>query len=324
MRPGSGDGGNHETGDARPPCPVCGGDSGFFLTTGDFFYRVTEYRADLFRCETCRSVFQWPIPDQKTISSFYPSGYWRETEARSLFSRLQRGYVRWMLQWDLMAWIDRLGLPPGSRFLDVGCGRGDWLALIREKGFRVKGLEVDPRAVAYARDRFGLDVVRLATADWNPEPESFRAISFFHLLEHLREPGPFLDRCRHALEPGGKILLRIPNIASWQSLWFGKRWKGLEVPRHLILFEPKALLNLLRRHGFSIERQSTWSLRDGPTALSSSLFPRGEPTRQQILGERESISVLAYLVLNWLATPAEVLAACFGKGAMLTIIAVKR
>ncbi len=307
----------------RAACPVCNGAGSFLFTAGDRFYRVADYEARVFRCAACGSLFQSPIPDREAIASFYPRGYWREGEPAGVMARLQRRYVAWMLKRDLMAWFNRLDLAPGARVLDIGCSRGDWLALIRDRGFETHGLEADPRAAAYARERYGLDVAETDAESWAPAPAECDAALFFHLIEHVRDPRGFLAKCRRALRPGGRVLLRAPNPESLQMSLLGRRWKGLEMPRHIVLCAPDALRGLLEETGFRVTHWSTWSLRDGPPALASSLFPRGEPTRQQILGAPRPWSTLAYLALTWMGTPLEWAAAAIGRGSMATVIAQK-
>jgi len=311
-------------GEAGAVCPICGGDGDFWRAVGDRFYQVTDFVAPVHRCRACRSLFQHPMPDRVRIAGFYPTGYWRESDGGGPLARLQRAYVAAMLRWDPMRWARRLELPSGGRFLDVGCSRGDWLALVRDSGLAARGLEADPRAAAYARERHGLEVVETDAEGWEPENAAYDAIAFFHLLEHVRDPRVFLGKCRRGLRDGGRILLRVPNPGSWQFSLTGARWKGLEMPRHLTLCQPRALRRLLDESGFEILRWSTWSLRDGPPALASSLFPAGEPTRQQILGASRPWATLAYLALVWALTPFELAAAACGKGAMITAVARKR
>ncbi len=305
-------------------CPLCGGPTSLAGLLGDGFYGVTAYRAPLYRCATCASLFQQPVPDRETIAGFYPSGYWQEGAATSWLARLQRFYVAMILAADLMRWVRRLRLARGAELLDIGCSRGDWLAEIRRLDLRVQGLEADPRAAAYARRVHGLEVAEVDDASWQPEPGSFQAITFFHLLEHVQDPGALLDKIHAALAPGGQILMRVPNPSSLQARCLGWRWKGWEFPRHLTMFSPRALYALLKDKGFEVSHSSTWSLRDGPTALSSSLLPAGEPTWQQIKGRPSAPLTLVYLALTWLVTPLEFLAAACGQGANLTVIAVKR
>ena len=306
------------------PCIVCGSRAEFRFTAGDRFYKVTPLQVDYFQCCVCQCLFQWPVPDAETIRSFYPQGYWREGGDEGLMHRLQRFYVRFMLRVDPMYWFAKLKLKAGATFTDVGCSRGDWLAMIAARGMDVTGVEADERAADHARTKYQLPIVQATAEDWEPVPESQEAVSFFHLLEHLAQPDLFLDKVATSLKKGGLILVRIPNIASWQAKLFGRRWKGLEAPRHLALYPPRALSDLFEKHGFRVKMMTTWSLRDGPPAMASSLFPAGEPTRQEILGRSRPGATLLYLALTWLLTPFEFLAALFGKGAMVTVIARKK
>ena len=307
--------------DPSPNCPLCHGVAPFAFEAGDRFYQVTASTVRLHRCIACKTLFQWPVPSREELAGFYPRGYWQEKVKPSLLTRLQEIYIQMMLRLDLMGWVRRLGLQKGDRYIDIGCSRGDWLALIRDQGLAVQGIEADPRAAAFARTRYGLSIEEVDGDQWDPQPNQFDAISFFHLLEHLRDPKSFLQKCRLALKPGGQILLRIPNICSLQSRLCGQGWKGLEMPRHVFLPSPQALKRQLRETGFRVVKRSTWSLRDGPSSLSSSVFPRGEPTRQQILGKSRPFMTLVYLGLTWLVAPLEALFALVGRGAMITVVA---
>ena len=305
-------------------CPLCGGQAPFLMSGRDQFYAVTDYVAHLYRCLACGTLCQHPVPDRATIAAFYPKGYWQETRGpKGLMARLQQTYIDWMLRTDLMAWIAAMNLPRGQRLLDVGCSRGDWLDKIRTAGYRVAGLEADPRAAAYARSRYKLNVTEGDGDTWDPAPASFEAITCFHLLEHLRDPAGFLDKAYRALMPGGKLLVRVPHIGGLQAQLLGARWKGLELPRHLTHFTRKALTDLLQQKGFVPDRVSTWALRDGPACFASSLFRRGEPTWQQIHGRPSAPATLVYLGLTWLLTPLEAAAALTGYGSMLTVLATR-
>jgi len=307
----------------EPTCPCCREHGVFAFRTGDRFYAATDVEVDLYRCKVCKSLFQHPLPNRQTIAGFYPTGYWGEQRKPSLMSWLQSLYIGIMLRLDPMSWIRRLKLKRGNSLLDLGCSRGDWLNLIRRKKLEVTGLESDPRAVAYARETYNLDVEESEVEGWMPTPSRYHAISAFHLMEHLPEPGVFLTKCRTSLKTNGLLLLRVPNVASWQAQQLGQRWKGLEMPRHLIMFNPESLVGLLRAYGFAPVNISTWSLRDGPATGASSLFPVGEPTRQQILGKSRPFATLLYLGLTGLIAPIEFLSSMFGRGAIITVIARK-
>jgi 2-polyprenyl-3-methyl-5-hydroxy-6-metoxy-1,4-benzoquinol methylase len=263
------------------------------------------------------------MPQREKVATFYPSGYWQESQSDGFMQKLQARYIEMMLKWDLMGWFKRLRLSKESKIVDVGCSRGDWLALIKAKGHTVLGLEADPRA-AHAAKRRGIEISEETAETWKPEAASVDAILAFHLIEHLLAPKAFLKACFRGLKPGGKILIRVPNIGSLQYRMTKGSWKGLEMPRHLVMYRPKPLAQLVQSAGFTVLKSSTWSLRDGPPCLSSSLLPSGEPTWREIRQIRGGQwRVLAYLLLTWALLPLELLASMFRMGAMITIIAEK-
>lgn len=304
-------------------CPVCGGCGVYRLEGGDQTYKVTPYIAKLYCCGRCGVDFQWPMPSRNVIASFYPKGYWLESLKTSPLAKLMALYVRLMLRFDILAWFKKMKLKPEESYLDMGCSRGDFLALAKQTGVKAEGIEGDPNAAAFARKTFGLVVHELDLDTWQPEPNSWNGLSLFHVLEHVREPQELLNVCFHALKPGGKLLLRVPNIGSWQSRLFGHSWKPLDLPRHLTHFHPKALKQVLERNGFQIQALSTWSLRDGAPAWSASLFQSGEPTYQQIHQKHSTWRIGVFFVLTWVLTPLECLAAFFGRGGMITVLAQK-
>src|SRR5208337_943273 len=137
----------------------------------------------------------------------------------------------------------------GQRLLDIGCGNGDFLVNAQEAGWFVSGLEPDPEAAAVARQR-GLHVtmgtVDVLANEWN----SFDAITLSHVIEHVHEPNLLLQAVRRLLKPGGVAYIDTPNIDSRGAHYFGKNWRGLEPPRHLVLFNPASLIALLSALGF--------------------------------------------------------------------------
>lgn len=98
--------------------------------------------------------------------------------------------------------------------LDVGCGRGEWLTLLRERGIPSQGVDLNEtmvaRCVGAGLDvRFGDAIDALLTAP----PGSLGAVTAFHVVEHLRMADlvAFLEAARSALRPGGVIILETPN-----------------------------------------------------------------------------------------------------------------
>jgi SAM-dependent methyltransferase len=137
----------------------------------------------------------------------------------------------------------------GALLLDVGCGNGEFLSKVRALGWHAVGLEFDPKACAVGSSR-GLQIVRGSVPNTSFESESFDAITLHHVIEHVHDPRAVLDELLRLLKPGGTIVLTTPNWQSYGASFFGPFWRGLEPPRHLVLFTPDALHRLVSDIGF--------------------------------------------------------------------------
>jgi SAM-dependent methyltransferase len=116
-------------------------------------------------------------------------------------------YSGW--KWEF-GWVAER-LPPGSSVLDVGCGRGDFLAHAAQRVGRAVGLEPDASSAAAAAAR-GLTVVSGDLASFaRGNQGAFDAACLFHVAEHLPEIRPFLRLMLSCLKPGGSLFLSVPN-----------------------------------------------------------------------------------------------------------------
>lgn len=120
----------------------------------------------------------------------------------------QRDYLRW------------LGGLPGP-VLDAGCGRGEFLRLLREAGIPASGIETNPVSAAACRAE-GLDVAEgdaLEALARRP-PGSLGAVVAFQVVEHWTPETifRFLREARRATAPGGVLILETVNTDSLSSL----------------------------------------------------------------------------------------------------------
>jgi SAM-dependent methyltransferase len=140
--------------------------------------------------------------------------------------------------------------------LDVGCGNGQFIVRMRSFGWKVFGIDLDPAAVSYGQSQ-GLDV-RTGTISDLPETNCYDVITLSHVVEHVADPVDLLRECGKRLRPGaGRIIVTTPNIDSLGHWWFRKYWRGMEVPRHFIVFSPAGLRDCVERAGLSLQSLST-------------------------------------------------------------------
>jgi methionine biosynthesis protein MetW len=107
-------------------------------------------------------------------------------------------------------------VPVGSRVLDVGCGTGSVSQIIADtRDAKIIGIEPNSDRAAAARAR-GLEVHE---QPFTPAAlqilERFDVIVFADVLEHVADPGDFLQLAHRALLPGGRVIASVPNVAHW-------------------------------------------------------------------------------------------------------------
>jgi 2-polyprenyl-3-methyl-5-hydroxy-6-metoxy-1,4-benzoquinol methylase len=149
-------------------------------------------------------------------------------------------------------------LPPwasvaDASLLDFGCGNGRFLQFAQSAGWKAKGLDLDPLAVAKCRS-LGLDVNLGGVEILETCADSYQLITLSHVIEHVANPIALLAQCYRLLQPGGTLWIETPNIDSYGHRIFGRYWRGLEPPRHFVLFNVESLRELLVAVGFNATR----------------------------------------------------------------------
>ena len=133
-----------------------------------------------------------------------------------------------------------------ARVLDVGTGTGDWPAYLQSKGHASVGLETNRRAQHKAVEK-GVHTI----SDWNElQQEQFDCITLWHVLEHVPEPSEVLTTLHQHLEPGGVVMIAVPNYRSWDAQFYKEFWAAYDVPRHLWHFSSDSIRTLGRAAGF--------------------------------------------------------------------------
>jgi SAM-dependent methyltransferase len=203
-------------------------------------------------CSSCGAGWTLPrVPDEQ-LATYYPQSYGYLVES-ALQRRIQKVFFARAVKhppWRVLA-----DGRPGA-LLDVGCGRGDLGAALREQGWRVAGIDPSADAVAVARAR-GIDAQTgtLSTAAF--DAEAFDAVAMRHSLEHVPDPLGDLKRIHRMLKPGGLLVVSLPNFDSWERRRFGSAWFHLDLPRHRTHFGPTSLKLALDQTGFDVVTMET-------------------------------------------------------------------
>ncbi|HMH20322.1 MAG TPA: class I SAM-dependent methyltransferase [Puia sp.] len=210
-------------------------------------------------CGDCHLRFTQDVPDASSIGHYYRSeDYISHSDTRKgLVNSLYHLVRKQTLSRKHRLIQDSTRLDRGS-LLDIGAGTGAFAAYMKQHGWEVNGLEPDESAREVAASRYGL---RLLPTEQLGDllPESFDAITLWHVLEHVHTLHPYLEQLKKLLKREGRIFIAVPNYTSYDAAVYKSHWAAYDVPRHLYHFSPDALRNLLHIHGLKLQAtQPMW------------------------------------------------------------------
>jgi SAM-dependent methyltransferase len=151
-----------------------------------------------------------------------------------------------------------------ARLLDLGCGTGATVALVRNARAVewAGGVEIDASAAQEARAHCERVFVGDAVSqpfDAEIAPASLDLVLSLDVLEHLADPWTMVRRLSALLAPGGRLILSVPNIRNWKFLWrlatrgdFHYRDAGLLDRTHLRFFVRETAIELATCGGLTL------------------------------------------------------------------------
>jgi 2-polyprenyl-3-methyl-5-hydroxy-6-metoxy-1,4-benzoquinol methylase len=233
-------------------CPLCQSSRiFFFLKSRDFL--VTNKDFELWRCDSCGFVFTQDIPTEEEIGKYYQSmEYVSHSDTRKgLINKLYHFGRKMMLRKKFRMVSE---IAPGRKLLDIGCGTGYFPAYMKERGFKVAGVEVDPAAREFAKQTFTIPVYSPENfLDYDFEG-SFDLITMWHVLEHVEDFDLYLEKMCGHLAPGGSLIFALPNCSAYDARHYKEMWAAYDVPRHLWHFTPSTFGMLLQNHALKITK----------------------------------------------------------------------
>lgn len=233
-------------------CPVCRGalDPNTLLAPA-----LDVYRGSLFayaRCPACLIlILQNPAVTGKDVD-YSGSGYYRKEKARwsGLFDKVIALYTAHRIAITRNAvGGNSLG---GKRILDIGCGKGRFLARAQQLGAIVSGVEPTRRSYEEAKSRLNDAVQNRIMEKDLFAAGTFDVITMWHVFEHIPDPVSMLSACHDALAPAGKLIVAVPNYKGLIAKLGGAAWFNLDPPRHLVHYDPRGLAALLSQNGFKV------------------------------------------------------------------------
>lgn len=227
-------------------CPMCAGTILVREQTLEDFTQLKPGYFHMSRCRNCGHIFQNPRLNARGLEFYYRDFYTGAGEAtvRGCLASMKRYYRA------------RAKMIEGShqprRWLDVGAGYGHFCLTARElwKETTFHVLDVSPsikraEELGWAERAYAGPFLDLASQ----LEESYDVVSMFHYLEHTVDPLAELHTAAAAVEPGGFLMIEVPDPDSVSRRLMGRFWPSWFAPQHLHFFPARNMETYLREAG---------------------------------------------------------------------------
>ncbi|HKU40025.1 MAG TPA: methyltransferase domain-containing protein [Polyangiales bacterium] len=247
-------------------CPVCEAtDAKFVLKSRDALYgKPGSY--PLVRCASCSLVYVQTRPTPRALGPHYPDDYFcykAPEDEHPWLRRAAESSARDCAKGRVLRLEHAMGqhVQPDTRLIDIGCGLNDFLQMVREqRGAVGTGIDMNERMVRRIRERLEMPAIQGTLLDAGLPDGELDVVSMHEYLEHEPDPLRVLAESRRVLKTGGHVAIEIPHYGGLPSRLFKSRWSNLDLPRHLVFFEPDTLRKTLASQGFEMISYQTFTL----------------------------------------------------------------
>ena len=214
-----------------------------------------------FQCSECECLQISEIPEN--MSRYYPENYYSFhlptpkssnksiknliTKIRNKSALYNNGVLGKLISKfypnKMLQLLSRAKLTVNSTILDVGCGNGSLLFILREMGLE-NLLGVDPYNKEDIEYDNGLKITRKTIHELD---NKWDFIMFHHSFEHLADPFETLQSVSRLLNTGGTCLIGVPTVSSYAWEHYRENWVGLDAPRHFFLHSAKSITILAEK-----------------------------------------------------------------------------
>jgi SAM-dependent methyltransferase len=247
-------------------CPVC--------DSKKLKHEFTLQGFRYLRCTGCRFMFVNPRLNDIGSAEFYNSPFYNAL-VESEYHRVQNDdelyYSSSVESSELMEMIvGTVGriVEKDARILDVGCGGGALLRLLRDRlGLtNLLGIDLNGKAARFAREVRGVNVIH-GDAKHDLQGQKFDLVLSIESIEHMNDFDDYMQMLLASLVPGGQVLITTPRNSRLACFLFGHAADGYMAPNHINFFNDKNLKRYLERFGLRVTELQMLSSARSPGLL---------------------------------------------------------
>lgn len=243
-------------------CPVCHSPKRKLFGPVDSSVIANAKDFSVARCEVCSFWYCYPMPKltPEVLTNLYDYSYF-DVDATNR-GDWQYDFNHTKDDKNVLLWLSLLRSnksTSGDRLLDVGCGRGVFMAIAKSVGWDTYGFDVTETNRQMIADNCGIKISTGGSPSQHFENGFFDAIFCKDVLEHQQDPQAFMVELRDLLKPGGSMFLAFPNEDALMNKWirYANLMRGLpatslqplDEPFHVVGFTSRSFDRLVSKLG---------------------------------------------------------------------------
>jgi 2-polyprenyl-3-methyl-5-hydroxy-6-metoxy-1,4-benzoquinol methylase len=202
-------------------------------------------------CEHCGFVFQNPRLNANSLAAYYnyetfSMAYERGT--REIPEHLKFRFVR------SLYFLNELGFTPEKNLVDIGTHKGQFLKFLNDAGFRnVEGFDLSQDCAKLGLEWYNARIAAGSLEEYAGSiSKRFKAVTAFHLVEHLADFSAFFGQIDKMLDDDGILLIEVPDL-----MRIPEDYVNYFFIEHLSYFTKPTLSALLAQFGFELIEHKT-------------------------------------------------------------------
>tara|TARA_Y100000590_G_scaffold459645_1_gene617236 strand:+ start:612 stop:1580 length:969 start_codon:yes stop_codon:yes gene_type:complete len=317
-------------------CQNCSNKIRYHSSNTDLF---SNKKFDIYFCDRC-FIGKTNVDKDFDFNPHYPENYYgKEGKKFNFLIEFVVLFFRYLRSMFCYRFFNQKNI----KLLDIGCGRGQFIYLLKKKGWFVFGTETSSVSAQAAKKKVGDESI-LINKDLNELKNidtNFNMITLWHVLEHLVEPKKIVDLIEKKLINKGYVVVEVPNFDSFQHLINKNDWIHLDCPRHVTHFTKKGLFSFFDDKKYKIIKSSTLSFEFGFYGMLQSLLNLFVPIPNYLFGLIRKknakigdnlfiknylslfLTIILFLPLSIISVIFELIAVIFNKGGILRIVIQK-
>ncbi|MBU2631384.1 MAG: class I SAM-dependent methyltransferase [Proteobacteria bacterium] len=234
-------------------CSLCGSKD-YINTYISKDYLFSQETFTVVRCKACGLLFTNPRVKETQIGGYYYPGYltFNNSKQVGVFQKIKNkvGRLFGSIHWEVLQTLESTNV---KTVLEIGPGNGSLLYFLKEHGFEVVGIETDSHCAQKIQEQgIACHCGDLNDVISNIGAKKFDAVILCHAFEHVYHPKKTLKNIYDLLNENGVVYLSLPNSGSREAKLFGKHWKGLDLPRHIVHYDTNTIRLILQGAGFDV------------------------------------------------------------------------